>query len=39
MYFFITKNFAKTEPDDGADAERDVELGDNSIFWILFGNK
>ena len=36
---FYTKNLAETEPDDEADAERGVELGDNSIFEILFGNK
>ena len=32
----MTENLAKTEPDDEADAERGVELGDNSIFEILF---
>ena len=36
------KSFLKdvvTEPDDGADAEQDVELEDSSIFGILSNGK
>ena len=38
IIWLILKRFWKdgeTEPDDGADAERDVELEDSLIFGIL----